>query len=140
MRIQIWSFKTGECLNTLLGHSDYVLCLQVITNEILSSGGSDNLIKIWNMKTGKCVNTCYGHSGSINVLQMASNLISASNDKTIKIWNYKNGQCIFTLKDHWNEIKCLKCIDKDTLASGSVDHFIKLWSKYFSKISQNYFS
>jgi len=80
------------------------------------------------MKTGKCVNTCYGHSGCINVLQMASNLISASNDKTIKIWNYKNGQCIFTLKDHWNEIKCLKCIDKDTLASGSVDHFIKLWS------------
>ena len=58
---------------TLQGHSDFVLCLQVLSREMVASGSGDHLIKIWNIKTGKCLNTLYGHAGYVNCLQVPSN-------------------------------------------------------------------
>ena len=50
--IKIWSWRTGECIRTLNGHRDAVICLSYDAN-LLASGSADSTIKVWNFSTGE---------------------------------------------------------------------------------------
>ena len=52
--IVIWDVATGEVLNTLVGHTDYVTSVAWSPNDLLIVSGSwDNTIIIWKAGTGK---------------------------------------------------------------------------------------
>ena len=57
--LKIWR-QTGECLQTLQGHTHWVSCCAIFpdTNNILS-GSYDGTLKIWN-QDGECVQTLHG--------------------------------------------------------------------------------
>ena len=68
--IKIWNADTfGECLNTLIGHSEYVTSLQLLANNKLASGSCDKSIKIWNIDTSVCIRTLNGHLSEVTSLQ-----------------------------------------------------------------------
>lgn len=47
----IWSAINGSLIKTLTGHSDYVVCLELLGNGYLASGGQDSNIYIWDFKS-----------------------------------------------------------------------------------------
>jgi F-box/WD-40 domain protein 7 len=47
--LKIWNLKTGECSQTLRGHSDHVLCLQFNATHLVS-GSADKTIKVCCLK------------------------------------------------------------------------------------------
>jgi len=47
--IKIWDVKSGKCIKTLEGHTDYVNSLAVLPDDTLASGSDDCNIKIWNI-------------------------------------------------------------------------------------------
>jgi WD40 repeat protein len=47
-KVIIRNSKTGGIIKILSGHSDYVLCLELLGNGFLASGGKDANIFIWN--------------------------------------------------------------------------------------------
>ena len=53
MTLKVWDLKSGECRNTLHGHTAAVICLQYDEERIVS-GSADNTIKV-SVAVGPCV-------------------------------------------------------------------------------------
>ena len=84
----MWDITSGECILTINGHSNGVLCMKLLTNNRLASGSHDNTIKIFSFSNLKfeCTKTLSGHTKWILVLEVTTKdfLISCSGDKSIK--------------------------------------------------------
>jgi WD40 repeat protein len=56
--IKVWDANTGECIHTLLGHTDLVRTLQLNSKtKTIVSGSYDGSLKIWNLEEGKVTRT-----------------------------------------------------------------------------------
>ena len=64
--LSIKSYKTkqkiesGECLQTLNGHSGGIYCLVYLPNGNLASCSNDATIKVWDLVRGECIQTLRG--------------------------------------------------------------------------------
>ena len=115
---------------TLLGHESGVICLQYFNNDILLSGGSDNLVIVWDLINYDIKYKLSGHSDWVYCLEMLSNNLFASGsfDSTIRIWNIDDiKQDCQILEGHLSNVKYLKRISENALISGSSDGLIKIW-------------
>ena len=56
--IKVWNATTGECIHTLLGHTDLVRTLQLDSKtKTIVSGSYDGSLKIWGLEDGKLQRT-----------------------------------------------------------------------------------
>ena len=64
--MRIWDAVTGECEQTLEGHSDDVNSASFSPDgtKVVSSSG-DQTVRIWDAVTGECEQTLEGHSGGV---------------------------------------------------------------------------
>jgi WD40 repeat protein len=83
------------------------------------------------------VNTVQAHSYSINRIKQSpfntntNYVATCSDDKTVKIWNVSSSfdwTLITTYSQHLSWVRALEWLDNDTLASGSYDRTIQIWS------------
>jgi WD40 repeat protein len=98
-------------------------------------GDWDGQIKIHNFSSLSLVNSFQAHSSQINRINPSpfnrNYVATCSDDNTVKIWNVSSSfdsTLITTYSQHSSEVNTFEWLDKDTLASGSVDKTIKLWS------------
>lgn len=89
--IKIWDVIGGSCMNTLIGHDNWVRQVLVHpTGEHIISCSDDRTIRTWNVLTGDCERTIErAHSQFVTCLAYADKtdiLASASLDATIKLW------------------------------------------------------
>jgi WD40 repeat protein len=100
-------------------------------------GDTNGQIKIYNQNC--LVNSFKAHSNWINRIKQSSfntntntnYVATCSQDKTVKIWNVSsslNWTLIKTYSQHSSYVYAIEWLDNDTLASGSYDQTIKLWS------------
>lgn len=95
--ITIWNAQTGQIILTLLGHTDKVRRLKLLSDGNLASSSNDMSIKIWNTHTAQLVRTLSNHTNDVTSLEVYPTnglLISGSFDKTIKVWNTTSGQLV----------------------------------------------
>jgi WD40 repeat protein len=102
--------------------------------------GDDNgQIQIFNFSSLSLVNSFKAHSGQINRIKQSpfntntntNYVATCSDDRTVKIWNNStssNWPLITTYSQHSSWVRAMEWLDNDTLASGSSDGTIKLWS------------
>ena len=99
-------------------------------------GDQNGQIKIYNSSSLSLVNLFKAHSSHIwRIKQSPFNtnyVATCSWDTTVKIWNVSsssfNWTLITTYSQHSSNVYGLEWLDNDTLASGSLDKTIKLWS------------
>ena len=132
--IKIWNEQTGELINTLNGHSNFVVYSVRFSsdNKRIVSGSTDNSIKIWNAATGKLINTLISHNNSVGIVCFSSDnkrIVSGSCDNSIKIWNADTGELINTLNGHIGAVYSV-CFSSDNkrIISGSYNNNIKIWN------------
>ena len=65
--IKIWNLNESRCINTLEGHTYYVICLKLINTNIIASGSGDHRIKIWNLNDLTCTKTLEGHTDWVKI-------------------------------------------------------------------------
>lgn len=127
--IKIWELSSGECVQTLEGHEDYVYALCIANNNtLLVSGSNDNTIRVWDLTTGICVRIIREHSNAVKGLALLPNglVVSGSVDKTIRIWDIELGICKKVFKTG-NIICCMSVLDDGKIVCGHGDNTVTLW-------------
>ncbi|WP_420839055.1 protein kinase domain-containing protein [Argonema antarcticum] len=124
--------KLWKCINTLSGHSSWVMAVAISPNkQLLASGSLDDKIKIWNLQSGELLQTLTGHAKAINSLAISPDgkiLVSCGDDDTVKIWDLCSGKLLHTLNEHNRDVTSVAISSNgQILASGSEDRTIKVW-------------
>ena len=105
--ICIYDIYTGSIVTTLVGHTDKVVDLSLISSNLLASASHDFTIRIWNLTTLTPKYNLTGHILPVWSLKMLPNgvLAGGSQDKTITLWNMTSGQIIRNLTGHTGSIR-----------------------------------
>ncbi|KAG0007257.1 hypothetical protein BGZ80_004887 [Entomortierella chlamydospora] len=102
--LRLVDVNTGNCFQTLRGHTDAVgSVVYSPCGSKVASGSWDMTVRVWNVDTGECIHVLQGHSESVyNVAysQRGDQIASASRDRTIRLWNPETGECIHILQGH----------------------------------------
>jgi WD40 repeat protein len=79
----------GECIQSLVGHSGWINCLELTSKGYLISVSADEEIRVWNLNEEKCILMFDDHMDSVNWCRINAydQLITVSKDKTLKIWD-----------------------------------------------------
>ena len=104
--IRLWSTHspTVECIGILEGHEDYITCLIMEDNFILSSS-ADKTIRKWDMSKCECVLIYTGHESTVNkIISTGDFLFSASYDKKARCWDFDTGECVRVFSGHKNNV------------------------------------
>jgi WD40 repeat protein len=111
--IKLWNIQTGECCQTLVGHTSRIWSVAFSPDgQLLASGSSDNTVRVWEVNTGHCCQILTGHLALVWSVafspadrfaaglpsDMRPILASGSQDETIKFWDVQTGECLQTLK------------------------------------------
>ena len=126
--IHIWNLDPIGCVNTLVGHSKPIACLENIDKNRFASGSDDTTIKIWDAKKFVCLKTLTGHHDVVlSIKSLASGRLATGTFKMIKIWSIVTGECLQTLNGHSDWINGLVSLPNGNLVSCSNDKTIKMW-------------
>jgi WD40 repeat protein len=62
--VRVWNVQTGECTDTLKGHTKYVYCV-AFDGTTIASGSGDGIVRVWHApyNTAKCERVIEGHTG-----------------------------------------------------------------------------
>ncbi|CAO3676248.1 unnamed protein product [Rhizopus stolonifer] len=127
--IKKWNVKTGECLATLEGHTDFIKAL-ILVGDSLYSGSSDCFLRRWNTLTLECTGTEKKHKRPIESLAVSMEgkfIYSASSDGTMLKWDTETMQIQKTYTGHETSIYCVR-IWEDDLWSASADKTVRRWN------------
>jgi len=92
--VSVWNTTSGEQLKTLHCQAGKVLSMAVCGENLIATGGSDNLIRIWNWQTQTLADQLQGHTGSVASLafdKTSGTIISGSYDTTVRVWRLPGG-------------------------------------------------
>ena len=128
-----FDIKLKNPIYELNSHTGDVLCLTLLNDGRLVSGGSDNLIIIYNQKTYKPDLIIKSHTSRVSCLcQLSSGLLaSSSEDNTIQLFNIKGVKYELsqTLNYHSNAVYKIIELKNKALASCSADCTIFFYFK-----------
>ncbi|ORZ39806.1 WD40-repeat-containing domain protein [Catenaria anguillulae PL171] len=131
--VKVWSFHTGQCEQTMLGHGWDVKCVDWHGYKgMVASGSKDSLVKLWDPRMGKGITTLHGHKSTVHALQWNRNgnwLLSGSRDQTIKLWDMRVMRECANFKGHPKEVCSVAWhpIQESLFASGGSDGSLHYW-------------
>ena len=101
--INIWDYRASALTGNaaLIGHTDAVYGLKLVSKDILASASRDTTIKLWNITSNTLIRTLESHNNyiywSLDLLNDGNQtLVSGSLDNNIKFWHWNTGQLLKT--------------------------------------------
>ncbi|CAF0911586.1 unnamed protein product [Didymodactylos carnosus] len=145
--IRLWSAKTDlvECIGILTGHQDYVTCI-IIEENFLISASADKTLRKWDMSLCQCLFIFTGHTSLISrVICTGDFIFSTSYDRTARCWDIDSGTCVRVFRGHKHGVLPILFVPseqdeadllddeidiytKDVIITGSQDNTAKSWS------------
>ena len=133
--LRVWDPDTGDCLQTLLGHSSWVSCVAIATDcQTIISGSNDKNLKLWN-QSGSSYGTklpvpsdhVIHHGTQPECVAITTGgkwgLTGAKND-ALKIWDIKSARVEKSIKC---SVACIVTAHASPLAiTGSHDGLVQV--------------
>ncbi|MEO1148146.1 MAG: NB-ARC domain-containing protein, partial [Cyanobacteria bacterium J06638_22] len=140
---KLWQMSTGECCQTLAGHTYQINSVTFSPDgQWLATGSSDATIRLWKVSTGECWQVLIGHTSWARSVAFSPDgqwLATGSDDNTIRLWQVGTGECHRTLTGHTSRIRSVSFSpDGQWLATGSDDTTIRLWQVSTGKCHQTF--
>ena len=145
--VMVWGATTGAVEISFTKHNYGVKYIALLPDgsRVASGGSRDSTVRIWRLDTGTDDQTFTEHSDVVNQVAVSPNgrsIASASRDCTIKMWSVDSAshrnmyigygiksRCEATFTGHSSSVRCVAFSSNgQTLASGSDDSTIKVWS------------
>ncbi|ETO07821.1 hypothetical protein RFI_29569, partial [Reticulomyxa filosa] len=144
--IKIWDIKSGNKIQELNGHPDYIKDAQFSPDgTIIMSYSNNRVIRLWDAKLGIEIKRLLGHEDIVKSAKFSpdgTSIISGSRDGTIILWNVKSGQEIQRLEGLLNSIDHL-CFSPNgqqiVVTSNRVTIWdLKLWERIHEFVDLDY--
>ena len=88
--IKIWDATTGNCLQTLNGHTYWIRSVAVSPDGTqIVSGSWDTTIKIWDLVTGNCLQTLNGQATWVNSVDFSPDGTQLVAGEIFRVWRLK---------------------------------------------------
>ncbi len=95
--MRVWNVRTGECMNTLKGHTKYVRCVAFDGTTIVS-GSDDKTVRIWRApyNTGKCERVIEGFTALVHHVWLCTApnehiVVSVGFDRRVHVHDIRTG-------------------------------------------------
>ena len=114
---------------SLKGHTKNILCLALLSENLLASGSEDKTIKIWDISNQKLIKTISKNYKRIDsLLEYERNILIAGTYNIIRVINIDTKEELLTLIGHEKTVCSIIKINENKLASSSYDNLIKIWN------------
>ena len=92
--LQTWDAKTGQPLQSFIGHTGVVrsACFSPDGRQLVSAS-VDQTVKLWDVETGEEVRMFRGHSSTVACVDISPDgrrIVSGGHDQTVKIWDSRS--------------------------------------------------
>jgi WD40 repeat protein len=104
----------------------YVYALASLSDNLIASGSWN--IYIWDLATGDLVRRIETNAYSFSLAPLSNSMLASGIKKQIQIYDTNTGELITKLSDHEGNVCSLAVLPDDSLASGSEDSTIKIWT------------
>ena len=131
--IRFWDVRTGDEMDTVAGHTDYVYSVVFNPNgKFFASGYADGSIRFWDAETGRHLKTLKkGYEASGLVFSEDGKTLAYADGLDIRLQDVGTGEEKMRLTGHTLGMHSMALSpDGDTLASGSEDMTIRLWDMH----------
>jgi WD40 repeat protein len=128
-----WSKRTWCCKFTLIGHTDAVQCIKLVSEQLLISGGDDGTVRIWKFREKQPLIGTISVGDKIVSIEIHPLeqliLVGTNKGKLIGIdWNTKRVVETFKARQHHlKQINFIYCHDEVVYTSSS-DSYVKAWN------------
>ncbi len=88
-QLSVWDAATGQLIKKVHCQTAKLLSMVVCGEDLIATGGSDNVIRVWDWQAESETDALVGHTGSIAALAFdagSRTIISGSFDTTIRVW------------------------------------------------------
>jgi WD40 repeat protein len=109
--VRLWDPTTGQCLQTLKGHTNWVSAVAFSKDrKVLASASWDRTVRLWDPTTGQCLQTLGSHTRAVTSLSFSKDGRYLNTDRGILILNssalgtchnLEQPACVILVKDTW---------------------------------------
>jgi WD40 repeat protein len=131
-QIKLWDLETNECLRTLIGHTDYVSCLEISFDKPkLYSVSEDGILRVWDISSGECLRTINLRSVTECIKLLSSNFIAVGlydATQSLKIIDLKSHEIFKSLETDSRSVTSLNFdLENNVLYSASGYGEFQMW-------------
>ncbi|KAJ2156477.1 ubiquitin-binding SDF ubiquitin ligase complex subunit met30 [Coemansia sp. RSA 552] len=88
--MRVWDIGTGECLNTIFGHTDGIWSMAFDALRIVS-GSNDGMLKVWDTSAQTCLFTQQITSAAINCVSISdTRIVVGDNDGVVRVYDFRD--------------------------------------------------
>ena len=128
--LRLWDPKTGQLLQTFLGHTGELKNVNFLKNGNMVSSSWDKTYRIWDIHTGECLQIL--HEGHLmlefNIIELSNNrLLTLPWNKGAKVWDLNTSEQLAELGDGQLKFFGAKLLENGDLISWDYENQVMIW-------------